>query len=90
LFIGKHGQALGVRGIQRRVMEIGIEARLEHITPHMLRHTFCKRMLINNATTLGSSALITVAELAGHARLDTTRRYVQPGWDELSAATERL
>jgi integrase/recombinase XerC len=24
LFVGKHGQALGVRGIQRRVMEIGI------------------------------------------------------------------
>ncbi len=90
LFIGKGNVDLGVRGIQRRIKDIGSEAKLGNVTPHVLRHTFCKRMLNNNASTLGSSALITVAELAGHARLDTTRRYVQPGWDELSAAIERL
>jgi site-specific recombinase XerD len=90
LFIGKQGKPLGVRGIQRRVKEIAIQAKLEHITPHQLRHTFCKRMIDANGAILGDGALVVVAELAGHASLDTTRRYVQPGNDDLTAALSRL
>ena len=90
LFIGKQGKPMGGRGIQRRVHEIAMDARIGHVTPHQLRHTFCKRMIHANGLILGGEALIMVADLAGHSSLDTTRRYVQPGQDELVAALERL
>ncbi len=89
LFVGRRGEALGVRGVQRRVAMIGEGARLE-VSPHVLRHTFCKRTLVRNAEALGAGALVAVAELAGHARLDTTRRYVQPSREELARAVERI
>lgn len=90
LFVGKQGLPMGVRGIQHRVHEIAMDARIGHVAPHQLRHTFCKRMLNVNGSILGSASLIVVADLAGHSSLDTTRRYVQPGQDELAAALERL
>jgi site-specific recombinase XerD len=90
LFIGKQGDPLGVRGIQHRVHEIAMDARIGHIAPHQLRHTFCKRMLNANGSILGSEALIVVADLVGHSSLDTTRHYVQTSQDELAAALERL
>jgi len=57
----------------------GIAARAdldEEITAHVLRHTF--------ATTLvrGGTDLVIVAELLGHARLETTRGYTRPGAED--------
>ena len=34
--------------------------------------------------------LTEAAKIAGPARLDTTKRYVQPGWGDLEAAVENL
>lgn len=90
LFTGKHGEPYGSNGIQERVREIGEQARLGKITPHQLRHTFCRRTLVKNAQALGAEALLVVAELAGHARLDTTRRYARPGREDLADAVERI
>jgi integrase/recombinase XerC len=89
LFVGRRGERLGVRGVQRMVKAIGARAKVD-VTPHVLRHTFCKRMLEANAKELGAAAMVMVAELAGHARLDTTRRYVRPGREELEKAVERI
>ena len=83
VFIGKGGQRLTTRTIQRRVKEIAERAGLE-ITPHDLRHTFAKRLL-------DSGTPLNVAQkLLGHSRLDTTARYVQPGWEDYENAVERL
>lgn len=83
LFIGKTGQRLSTRSVQRRVAEIGRRAGIE-ITPHDLRHTFAKRALDNGAP------LTVVSKLLGHSRLETTARYVQPGWGDYQRAVEAI
>jgi integrase/recombinase XerC len=42
------------------------------LTAHMLRHTFATRLV------RGRTDLVIVAELLGHARLETTRAYSPP------------
>lgn len=72
------------KGIQKVVDAIGESARLEGFSAHVLRHTFCKRL------AEAGVRLEEIASLAGHESLDTTRRYVEPGQEELAAAVERL
>jgi site-specific recombinase XerD len=50
----------------------------------VLRHTWCK-----NLADAGVR-LEVIAALAGHESLETTRRYVEPGQDDLAAAVERI
>jgi integrase/recombinase XerC len=83
LFIGKGGDGLAERGIQRRVAELGQLAGID-VTPHQLRHTFAKRCLDKGGQ------ITEVRDLLGHARLETTARYVQPGWEDLQNAVERI
>lgn len=84
LFISsKSGSRISARTIQRRVAEIGGQEGLS-VTPHDLRHTCAKRALDEGAP------LTVVSKLLGHARLDTTARYVQPGWGDLEKAVERI
>jgi len=51
---------------------------------HVLRHT-CLTNLVR-----GGEDLVMVAELAGHRRLDTTRRYSLPSQADRQAAMDRL
>lgn len=83
LFVGKGGERLQARGVQRRVAEIGRLAGVE-VTPHQLRHTFAKRLLDKGGQ------LTEVKDLMGHSRLETTARYVKPGWEDLENAVERI
>jgi integrase/recombinase XerC len=83
LFISHHGGELSTRSVQRRVAEIGKIAGIE-VTPHDLRHTFAKRMLDAGVP------LTTISKLLGHARLETTKRYVQPGWGDYERAVEKI
>lgn len=83
LFVGKKGERLQERGVQRRVAEIGRLAGVD-VTPHQLRHTFAKRLLDKGGQ------LTEVKDLMGHARLETTARYVKPGWEDLETAVERI
>lgn len=75
---------LTTRTVQRRVKELGRLAGIDNLTPHALRHTFAKRLVDNGVQ------LTVVADLMGHARLETTRRYVQPGWEDFEKAVEVL
>ena len=72
------------RAIERVVQAVGISAKLKDFSPHVCRHTFCW-----NLAQAGVS-LEQIAALAGHESLDTTRRYVEPGQEELAAAVEKL
>ena len=70
LLLNRRGRRLSARGASDIIRAIAAEANLEeeHITAHVGRHTF--------ATTLirGGTDLIAVADMLGHARLDTVRR----------------
>ena len=73
LFLNVKGTRLSARAASAVITTIADNAGLdEHTTAHVLRHTF--------ATTLirGKTDLVIVAELLGHARLETTRRYSLP------------
>ena len=81
LFLNQRGQRLSVRGAHDIITGIAAAAGLDDdTTVHILRHTF--------ATTLvrGGTDLVIVAELLGHARLETTRIYTRPSAEDRTRA----
>lgn len=84
LFLNKNAEPMGVNAVQEMVSSAAQKCGLGHVTPHMLRHTFCHRTLSNLVRKgAGDKALITVAKMAGHSRLDVTLRYVTPSDEEM-------
>ena len=82
-FLNRQGHQLTIRAISMVVEKIGKEAGLE-ISPHVLRHT-CLTNLVRNGNDL-----VLVAEIAGHRRLETTRRYSLPFERDRALAMEKL
>ncbi len=80
---GREG-ALTANALWRIVARYGPHVSVDDLSPHMLRHTFCRR-LAESGTRLEE-----IAALAGHESIETTRRYVEPGDEDLRAAVERL
>ena len=83
VFIGQRG-AMTPRGIESTLRKYVKQTDLEDISPHQLRHTFCKN-LIDAGVSLEK-----VAALAGHDNLETTRRYCTPSEQDLAAAVELI
>jgi site-specific recombinase XerD len=83
LFLTKQGRRLATRTIDDVVRQLGQEANLS-LSAHILRHT-CLTSLVRNGNDL-----VLVAELAGHKRLETTRRYSLPSAADREAAMEGL
>ena len=71
LFVGRGGRRLSKRSVDDVVRGLGEDAGVK-LSAHILRHTFLTRMVRQG------SDLVLVAELAGHRRLETTRRYSLP------------
>lgn len=84
LFLGRRGQALTPSGVYRRLADLARRAKIEHLSPHTLRHTFAKNLVDSGV------GLERVAALLGHANLNTTRVYVAPGQRDLERAVEGL
>lgn len=84
VFIGQRGNGLTDAAIQYIVAETGRLANLDHITPHVLRHTFGKGLIDAGVN------LVTVKTLMGHERIDTTARYTKPSVNDLEKAVARL
>jgi integrase/recombinase XerC len=83
VFLGQRG-SLTPRGVQLMFKRLINNSKLDDISPHQLRHTFCK-----NLVDAGVS-LEKVATLAGHERLDTTKIYCKPSQADLSDAVELI
>jgi len=83
IFVGKHGERITARGVQKRVSDIGKMVGLD-MTPHRLRHTFAKRQVDSGVP------LTVISQLMGHSRLETTARYCQPGWEDMEKAVEKI
>lgn len=56
----------------------------DHVTSHVLRHTFGTEL------TRSGVDIVTVAELMGHASLETTRLYTRPGAEDMQRAVDVL
>ena len=65
------------------IRQLGQDANLE-LSAHVLRHT-CLTNLVR-----GGNDLVLVAEIAGHKRLETTRRYSLPSLEDRERAMEGL
>jgi site-specific recombinase XerD len=70
-FVSRTGSALSSRSIDLSVRRVVARARLE-LCAHVLRHTFVTGLV------RAGNEIVLVAELAGHRRLETTRRYSLP------------
>jgi len=83
LFLGPRGVRLAPRSVDRVVRGVADQAGLR-LSAHVLRHT-CVTNLVR-----GGNDIVLVAELAGHRRLETTRRYSLPSAADRQAAMEAL
>ncbi len=83
LFVAPSGHRLSKRAVDRVVRGIGATAGIE-LSAHLLRHT-CVTRLVRSGNDL-----VLVAELAGHQRLETTRRYSLPSAADRQAAMDAL
>lgn len=72
------------RGVQAFLARYGTLAGLDDLSPHALRHTFCKNLIDAGV------GLEQVAALAGHESLETTRRYCTPSRLDLERVVERI
>ncbi len=82
-FLGRSGRRLSKRSVDDVVRGLGEDAGVK-LSAHILRHTFLTRMVRQG------SDLVLVAELAGHRRLETTRRYSLPSDVDRLLAVENL
>ncbi|MGW3353267.1 tyrosine-type recombinase/integrase [Nonomuraea rubra] len=91
LFLNRYrGSRLSARAVDQLLDELATEADLVDeagapaASAHTLRHTFATNLLRQGVD------IVVVAELLGHARLDTTRRYTLPTHGDLEAAVAKL
>ncbi len=83
LFLSLKGKRLSSRAIDLVLRQLGTDAHLQ-LSAHVLRHT-CLTNLIRRGNDL-----VLVAEVAGHKRLETTRRYSLPSLEDHERAMEGL
>lgn len=83
LFLSREGHRLSTRAIDLRLRHLAQDSGL-NLSAHTLRHT-CITNLVRNGNDL-----VLVAEIAGHKRLETTRRYSLPTAQDREAAMESL
>jgi site-specific recombinase XerC len=85
LFLSRRNGRLTARAASDVFAAIATHAGLEDATTaHVGRHTFVTRLI------RGGEDLVTVAELAGHARLETLKVYSQPTDDDKHNALRHL
>ncbi|ADI02793.1 tyrosine-type recombinase/integrase [Syntrophothermus lipocalidus] len=83
LWPSQKGGRLSKRQVQKIVEDCAYIAKLKDVTCHKLRHTFCKNLLDAGVS------IDQVAAMAGHSRLDVTKRYTVPSMQDLQEAVER-
>jgi integrase/recombinase XerC len=83
LFLNPQGGRMSATSLDRIVRKVGTACGI-NLSAHILRHT-CLTTLVRNGTDL-----VLVAEIGGHRRLETTRRYALPTKADKEEALEML
>lgn len=76
--INRFGKTMTTRGLATVIKDYAIKAGIEKekIHPHAFRHFFAKMFLSK------TNDIITLADLLGHGKLETTRVYLRKSYDE--------
>jgi site-specific recombinase XerD len=85
LWMGPRGALRHRSAVTRLLEKYALQAGLEPVNPHALRHTFATRYLNANPGDLRG-----LARLLGHKSLDTVMIYTEPSLQELTARMERV
>jgi site-specific recombinase XerD len=83
LFVSRAGSRLSARSVDEVVRKLGRAAGLE-LSAHVLRHTWVTRLV------RAGNDVVLVADLAGHRKLETTRRYSLPSLGDRQRAVDGL
>ena len=83
LWLSRQGTGMSSRAIDLVIRRLAKDAGLE-LSAHTLRHTAVTNLIRSGAD------VVLVAEIAGHRRLDTTRRYSLPSAADRDAALEAI
>ncbi|MCC6271074.1 MAG: tyrosine-type recombinase/integrase [Microbacteriaceae bacterium] len=83
LFLSQKGNRLSVQAIDYIIRQFGRDAGVD-LSSHTLRHS-CLTLLVRSGVDI-----VTVAEIAGHSRLETSRRYSLPTEAVKIAAMEKI
>ena len=83
LWLSRAGARMSARAVDLVLRRLAADAHLE-LSAHTLRHT-----CVTNLVRSGADVVL-VAEIAGHRRLDTTRRYSLPSQADKDAALEAV
>ena len=84
VFINTRRQGISEKVVVRAVTTCASRANLEGVTPQTLRHSLA-RHLAKNGTDLA-----TIADLLGHANINTTFRYTKPSLKDIAEAIDGL
>jgi site-specific recombinase XerD len=83
LFLSRSGNRLSARSVDEVVRKLGRVARVE-LSAHRLRRTWVTRLV------RAGNDVVLVADLAGHRKLETTRRYSLPSVGDRQRAVDGL
>ena len=84
VFTSQKGGALSKNAMQRVVAVLAQAAGLEDVSAHTLRHTFATNYLEATGDLVG------LAQVMGHANINTTAIYARPSLDDLAERLERV
>ena len=85
LWVGPRGQLRNRSSVTRMLEKYSIQAGIEPVNPHALRHTFATLYLKANPDDLRG-----LARLLGHTSLDTVMIYTEPTMQDLTERMERV
>lgn len=83
LLVSSKSNRMSTRAVQHIFKNYSNQLGIQ-ITPHTLRHTYCKQL------AEAGVSIQSIAELAGHSSVETTRVYVTPSIRELQEAMKKV
>ena len=84
LFYGQKRMPLTDRGVRYIIKKYAYEAKIEHLSPHVFRHT-CAKNLIDAGQSIDR-----VSKILGHSNINTTAIYTMPTERDLHITMESI
>lgn len=71
IFNTAYGESLTPDSFRKRLNRLKEKLGIERLSPHMFRHTFCRKYILNGGD------IFTLQRIVDHADIKTTRKYIQ-------------